>query len=280
MRKYGVEIEFNADNSDRATIAAQLNQAGIHTEHEYYNHQTRSYWKVITDSSCGLELVSPILNDETSHHQITTACKTLQASGAKITKNCGIHVHFDVSDFTLENFKNLIKYWIKFEDVFDALQPTSRRHSNNEFCRSNLGDIQPTAESHHQACKQLFEKIDQTTTLNELAQLFPSRYVKMNIQSYFRHGTIEIRHHAGSLNPEKINHWITLMQQLFERAKTARCVKIQTESAYGRAMGYGIERLDSLYITLRLTTNHTLCNFFRERARHFAHRYGYGTATR
>ncbi|WP_279236979.1 amidoligase family protein [Heliorestis convoluta] len=46
-----------------------------------------------------------------------------------------------------------------------------------------------------------------------------SRYLKLNIQSYWTHGTLEFRQHGGSLDGEKVTNWIIFSQSIVERSK-------------------------------------------------------------
>ena len=56
-RTFGVEIEFQGN---REEVARLMNAKGVRAYVEEYNHSTKSYWKLITDSS-GYELISPPL---------------------------------------------------------------------------------------------------------------------------------------------------------------------------------------------------------------------------
>ncbi len=58
-RTYGIEIEFLENFYSREIIARELRNAGINAYSESYNHMTKNNWKLITDASCGNELVSP-----------------------------------------------------------------------------------------------------------------------------------------------------------------------------------------------------------------------------
>ena len=71
-RGFGVEIEFlRPTNVSQQEIAETLTEGGVETIVESYNHQTRPYWKIVTDSSVWTnsstgykgdnEIVSPIL---------------------------------------------------------------------------------------------------------------------------------------------------------------------------------------------------------------------------
>ena len=61
--KLGLEIEFrNGSNMSKYDLARYLSNAtDIEVEDQGYNHNTQSVWKLVTDASADLELVSPIL---------------------------------------------------------------------------------------------------------------------------------------------------------------------------------------------------------------------------
>lgn len=229
-RKFGVEIEFTG--IDQNTAAEAIRRAGVAAEVQGYNHTTAPIWKVITDSSCGLEAVSPILQGEDGLRQVAAVCQALAAAGAKVDRRCGYHVHADVSDFELRHFKNLTKLWIKFEDVLDTFQPESRRGSYNQYCMSNLRTfVRATAGYQHngfeqaEACRIGFAAIENCNCIDEICNLFGTRFVKLNTAAYFRHRTIEVRHHAGTLNADKATNWVRLILELYETAKNAKAIK-------------------------------------------------------
>jgi hypothetical protein len=49
-----------------------------------------------------------------------------------------------------------------------------------------------------------------------------SRYLKLNLAAYRRHGTVEFRQHAGTTNATKIWHWVVLTQAMVEKAAGGR----------------------------------------------------------
>lgn len=227
MRKFGVEIEFTG--IDEQTAVTAINAAGIPITYEGYTHRTSETWKLVRDSSCGLEAVSPVLQGEDGLRQIAKVCEALTAAGAKVDRKCGYHVHLDVADFELSHFKNLVKLWVKFEDVFDTFQPPSRRLNSNVYCMSNLNSFGMIydGETHAEACQRAFKAIDATDSIQALGALFASRYHKLNVQAYFRHRTIEVRHHAGTLNADKAVNWVRLMMELYDTARTAKTIRVR-----------------------------------------------------
>jgi hypothetical protein len=209
-RDFGIEIE--AFGISTATLERKLNEAGIETRYEGYNHTTRRYWKIVSDSSLNgqntFELVSPILNGENGLEQLETVCRVLKENNAKINKSCGLHVHLDAKDFRTENWKKLYKNYMKIESTIESFMPESRRANNNSFCRSMKRN---TSAARIERCNDLTEI--------EIVATNQNRYYKLNTRSYWRHETIEYRQHSGTIEFEKISNWLLFTARLTEYAK-------------------------------------------------------------
>ncbi|MDR2205764.1 MAG: amidoligase family protein [Flavobacteriaceae bacterium] len=210
-RKFGVEIEFfGAQNN---TLTQNFRAEGLEIRNENYNHDTRPHWKFVSDSSISgfnaKELVSPILQGNAGLKDFRKACKALRISNAQVNTTCGVHVHLDANDYSIENFRTLVKNQYLIENQIDKIMPKSRRANNNRFCQGFRNNAQNT----------FFQKIDAKETVTELARFFNSRYFKLNLQSYQRHGTVEFRQHGASTNFLKIKNWILICARLVEFSK-------------------------------------------------------------
>ena len=223
-RRFGVEIEFLSTITVEQAVMS-LRAAGIQAEYMSYTHNTTPHWKIVYDGSCGYELVSPVLEGEAGIEQVRIAAAALEAAGAEVNKKCGLHVHFDASSMSIRSVKNLLKIWTKFEDVLDTFQPPSRRGNTHSLLMSNLSSSYDDAERHHAACQAMFRKIDACRTMEQMKDLYISRYRKLNVHSYFRHQTLEVRHHSGTTDPEKIANWVRLMARMFDAAEAATTVQ-------------------------------------------------------
>lgn len=210
-RKFGVEIEFFGAQDEN--LKQNFVNSGLEIKIESYNHTTRPHWKFVSDSSIfGLnakELVSPVLQGQSGLTEFRKACKALRLSNAKVNKSCGVHVHLDANDYSLENFKTLLKNQYIIEAQVDKMMPTSRRGNANRFCQGFRRNSQRT----------FFQKIDNCQTVRELASIFRTRYFKLNLQSFQRHGTVEFRQHGASTNFLKIKNWILICARLVEFSK-------------------------------------------------------------
>lgn len=208
-RSFGVEIE--ACNCPRETLTNALREAGILVEMGSRNASTDSHWKLTTDGSLygndTFELVSPILCGEQGLDELEKVCWVLDAYGVKINNTCGVHVHFDTNDFNLTTWQNLILSYKHAETEIDKFMPASRRENRNAYCGSLRGFS--------------YESIRSAGSIESLQRLFNSRYMKVNLEAYSRHGTVEFRQHSGTINFTKIENWVRFLGRMIIFASTA-----------------------------------------------------------
>lgn len=201
-RRFGIEIE--AYNCRMDVLVDALREEGIQVSAENYNHTTRNHWKLVTDSSLSgnntFELVSPVLEGQNGLKELKKVCWVLDACGVKVNASCGLHIHFDAANFSLQTWKNIAISYKHIESVIDKFMPESRQ--NNNYCRS-LRNITE-------------QKINNAQSIDNLQQVAfeNTRYFKVNPQSYSRHKTIEFRQHGGSINYDKISNWVLFLNGL------------------------------------------------------------------
>lgn len=208
-RRFGVEIE--AYNCTRERLARELREAGINVAVEGYNHTTSEHWKLVTDGSlCGsntFELVSPILEGESGLRELEKVCWVLDFCDVKVNDSCGLHVHMDAADFTMNTWKNQALSYKNIENVINAFMPTSRR--NNHYCKSLSGISE--------------RRILEANTVSNLRAAFGNdRYHKVNLEAYARHRTVEFRQHGGSTNFTKISNWVLFLGRMITFAQQAK----------------------------------------------------------
>lgn len=226
---FGVEIEFKG--GWRAALDS-LRYAGLSVEFVGYSHRVTPHWKIVTDGTVvgGYELVSPILRGEDGISEARRAVEALRLAGMTVDRQCGFHVHLDASGMTVERMRNLVKMFAKYEDTMDALMPRSRRKSHNIYCKSlvpELYDAQ-TPEERKAVVDTFFARIDRCTTLEEIQRAIPGHagqdrnYAKLNVGAYWRHGTVEFRQHAGTLDGAKVETWLRFVDAFYGAACKAK----------------------------------------------------------
>ena len=232
QKTFGVEIEcFSYKNQD--FIAQALREAGIEAKAETYNHENRTWWKVIHDGSINpnnsrqteIEIVSPILKGNEGLEEVRKVCEIINTSEIKceVNSSCGLHVHHGASDYKKQDFKNLYNLYNYYETEFDKFVPKSRRENNNwnvsgteNYCRS-LKDYD--FEDYYN------ERDAYVDHLGRVHNWQATRYLKLNFCSFVKYGTVEFRHFGGTTDADKICGWIVLTQIAVARAKEAKCIK-------------------------------------------------------
>jgi hypothetical protein len=214
-RTFGVEIEANGVTRD--ALVRELRAQGLEAQGEGYNHTTRTHWKIVSDGSVqgpnAFELVSPVLQGYQGLEDLARACRALKICGAQVNNSCGLHVHFGARDMSIEHLRQVVRNYLVLEPTIDTLMPTGRRANNNGYCQGLLQG-RTLAEAERQ--------ILAATTAQELATAANtgSRYRKVNMQSFFTHGTVEFRQHSGSTDFEKISFWVKLLHNLIDYSAT------------------------------------------------------------
>lgn len=193
-RRFGIELELIMPRGmSRETVASELRSAGL------------TNWVVKSDGSLsggnGMEIASPPISGEGAHDQIRTACQVLNRLGAKINHSCGLHVHHEIRDLSVDAIKRLARSWFNNQPMIDGLVSESRRTAREPYYCKPLG-------------RREVERIEQMTSISNDG--LPERYRSFNLRSYGRLGTVEIRQHQGTCNAEKISTWVALGQGLIE----------------------------------------------------------------
>jgi hypothetical protein len=216
----GIEIEACFPYISGTRLADYLaNGSGFPTVTGTYSASHPTAWTVKSDGSIsphttdiGFEIVSPPMTMEQARIQVPAMVRSILAMGGYVNASCGLHIHMGgMGRFELPLIRNLVRRFINFEDTLDLMQPEGRRGNANGYCLSNRSvaarlnglDSYASAEAVNEA---LWAKVHSLKTREGLVNCLQGngRYVKLNLQSLPRHGTIEVRHPAGTLEESEI----------------------------------------------------------------------------
>jgi hypothetical protein len=243
-RRFGVEIEFFGISRDRARLA--VSEAGIQLSSGYGHNG--SAWNLKSDGSVtgsGLELVSPPLSGDDGLEQVKVVLRALRAAGARVDRTCGLHVHHEVRDLGAVGVVRFARSWSNNQELIDWLVAPSRR-DNGGYCRR--------LDSSDLSAMNRVSAGDRSVPCRD-------RYRVVNVSSYSRYGTVEVRQHQGTLEFRKVEAWIRLGQSMLDACLQGEalgqqsgirglCQAVQMEedaSAYliGRAIQFGapVERV-------------------------------------
>lgn len=208
---FGVEIETLC--RDRFMLETALNNAGVKTYYQSYNHKdSKEFFKIVTDSSVNriddefkqdAEIVSPILKGQKGMQALKQVCDVL-ATETRVNRSCGLHVHIGAEKFNMKQWHNLYINIYRLESLIDSFMPESRR--DNDYCEKLHGrEIFENYEEKIKRCENVYQIED---------MFFSSRYFKINPCSYSRHKTVEFRQHGGTTDFNKISMWVSFLRKL------------------------------------------------------------------
>lgn len=148
-RCFGVELEilaadgrnrpeggedFKPEGADYVTALVKKN-ADEGVEWRCYEHtDENNCWVIKPDSSCGLEICSPIYRN---WRGINKVCKVVDAfrkdPNIIVDQRCSVHVHVEVADLSLVQVASVIAHWVKCDAVFLDMVPNHRKM--NRYCQ-------------------------------------------------------------------------------------------------------------------------------------------------
>jgi hypothetical protein len=190
---FGVELECVGITYNQA--ANTIQQLGFNCEYEGYTHDGVRQWKVVRDSSIGSgpECVSRVLHGADGLREMRQVQLALKNAGAKTTSSCGMHTHIGVEHLSNRQKAVIIKMHQLFQGVFDTVCNPSRR--NGRYSR-------------HRGIDEANRHAHNWSQANHSRP--SSRFYALNLDSYFKYGTFEMRAYQGCLNPAKASAWIQL----------------------------------------------------------------------
>lgn len=198
---FGVEIECY--NVRRESLIAAAERRRLSMQNHGYDHEdSRHYYKLVSDSSIrgenACECVSPILKGAAGIDSLKAVCEALNEIGAEVNKSTGLHIHFDARGISDAHFCRIVKNYRWIERAIDSFMPESRQGDNNYYCQS----------------LKRIDGINEIQSRDRMIQTVDTRYYKVNVRAFQRHGTIEFRQHSGTTDFTKIERWIFFLRKL------------------------------------------------------------------
>lgn len=231
--RFGIEVEcYGVSDGDADRIADEFSMVNVHDDGSIRGSGAQEF------------TIGPLPYAQDSFNTIARILKRIRDAGGQVNRSCGLHVHIEVPKQVHQErihasfFKNLLRRYAALENDLDLLVPSSRRSNNNTFCNSvnRLFQVRTEIENSIEAFfngnsnmnwetlgnnhERHYREIDNLTMSMSNLYSFSDfgRYYKVNITSFIRHGTVEFRHHGGSLNTTKVLAWIRLCYAFVEFA--------------------------------------------------------------
>ena len=104
------------------------------------------------------------------------------------------------------------------------------------YCHSIVG--YRCSDPTHATINEFAADVDRASGMRELEATVDrwsnaGRFCKLNLSAYFRHGTVEFRHHGGTLNATKIEAWLRMVDSMLKEAIEQRVfVRVASHETY------------------------------------------------
>ena len=221
---FGVEFEFkDAELKDVAKCLRKLKLRHKVRKNAGWMRSKGKTWDIKTDSSVteedfedeknytyGGEIASPaFIPSDTAFRELENVYEALLRSGAKFNKDCGLHIHVDITN--IDRMKVLLTL-LKFEkELYKGFMHRTKSEYAKPLKRLNVIQIN----------KELPDKFSQL-----LAKKLITRYALEDHHSAFtfynrnKLHMLEVRIGACTKNIDKTMDWIKLVLQKIKYAKT------------------------------------------------------------
>lgn len=207
-RRVGLEIEAVHDMDDE-----------METDFYEDNIEIDRNWRIVHDGSINSEggtgrefVMRGGMQGDELYQAIEGLSDILWSRGWGVNRSCGLHIHIDGSDLDAEHLSSILKVAKMSESIIYKMMPPSRR--NGRWCRRiplSLSEIERMRLSEEHFIEAWYSAFDVRPSMEKYND---SRYCGVNMHSRVVHGSIEFRHHSGTIDPRKIINWIEICQRI------------------------------------------------------------------
>lgn len=231
-RRFGVEVELNTSDGivrkvdDEAgenplgieLVATSINrsiQKPVEVSGWHHTHNNNN-WVVKPDSSCGIEVCSPILKGWRGLSQLLKVVQGFRKDRLSSDNRCSLHVHLNISDMNMDQLASVVAWYIKCEHIFMDSVPSSRKM--NRYCQA-IG------------MTSLFPHNYRIIPEDLLLRVSTMKYYSINAYHFMKGGgfsttnnrkeTLESRiaESTACLNPYFVKNWVRLLLHFVEMTK-------------------------------------------------------------
>lgn len=220
-RRFGIELELNSfDGKNRPEqgqrpagidyVAMVVARRECEIEIREWEHtHGNEVWVLKPDSSCGMELCTPVYKGWTGLKKCCEVVHAIQEDPKiKTDSRCSVHVHIEIGDLTPEEMGNVVAWWIKCEPVFMDSVPNHRKR--NRYCQ-------------FMGMTSLFQHDTNIGGIDLVRKVGNVKYYSFNAMQFIKNGrkTFEFRiiEGDGCKDPLLIKNWVRLLIHFVEMAK-------------------------------------------------------------
>ena len=151
---------------------------------------------------------------------------TLNKAKYEVNKTCGLHIHFDSSEFrgNAKKIRQILNTYYSIEPVIFAMLPKNRRKNQyslpltNWFSPSKIAEILSQKRISMPKIETDWYKTNNKYELRDMKghKYDSSRYHGLNLHNLFGGKSLELRYHHGTINAKEIFSWINFNAKILD----------------------------------------------------------------
>jgi hypothetical protein len=233
------------------------------------NFEIKNNWRIVHDGSIspsgeddvGREFVSRGgLSGDELYMSINNMTSILTREDWYVNKSCGLHVHIDARDLRARQLAYILAVAKLCEPVIYKMMPPSR--GNTRWAKRIPMSIEKILRIHDE--EDFIDAWYRSHGTNPSMEKYnDSRYCGVNMHSRVIHGSIEFRHHSGTLNPEKIINWIEICQSIVKAGLDLHNL-VERKQVSGQSMSLSrAKQIMKIWkLMMSLDPQHRYCNIY------------------
>lgn len=151
----------------------------------------------------GIEINTRPANGDRLLRNIDTICEKIKEVKGYVNKTCGLHVHLDMKKTKYTGQRaNIFRAFSSFEESIHAMVSKDRRE--NRYCRPIPNGL-------------------------NYEDFMGDRYRSLNVSALSKYGTMEVRLHQGTVDPQKIKTWVLFLLSFFRSFKKLKLTDRQLD---------------------------------------------------
>lgn len=246
QRQFGIEIELSRQlmcvNYTNKSYSHAYNEVRTLLSEGIRSKDLVRGWVFKIDTSCGGEIVSPILRDpKKGLAQIAYICDGVRAIAKRYGKpavdgECGLHLHFDTHGISPKQLSNLFILVHTAEPIIYAMYPgrnfgycapieVSMRQASRFRDMIDVRDVWYRGSNNVKNRKAMYSE-DFVNSTNPGESYDGTRYHGFNIHCFWRQGTVEFRYGKGTIDPLHIKAYYEMCLAMVNTATLKKHIKL------------------------------------------------------
>lgn len=214
-RRFGVELEFDFQGRGTERVISILQRHGY-----------GEWSEAVHSDGSEIEVDSPILQGEAGFRELREVMELLSREGASCYSSDGGHIHHDAPEFIDDprNAVRLLDSWVVNRHLIERFVAQNRwqsyacpRWGDSAIAsfKNHVENDSPRNDSAYQTWFNfILSRVDgDREKADKMARCWSGGRADLNLSSLRSHGTVEIRLHEGTMDYEKLRHWIKFGQR-------------------------------------------------------------------